>query len=158
MTTLNMPTLAILFDIDKIQEYVNSGNYLVGAWKVVWRAVGVNNLRKLSGSLLYECDTEGNKRGCCIAIQSMDESVLHYIRDSLSRNADYQKVAAMPMFLENESARMQPLMDAGKIDRTGNVIGDKAYCSAPAFESIKTEQSVITKNKGATKKWWNFWK
>ena len=135
--SLDMPTLGILFDIDKIEKHDDSGNYLVGAWKVLWKSVDVNNLREWSGALLYECDTDGNERGCCIAIQSMDESLLNGIRESLSRSQGYQQVADTPMFLENDRARAQPLMDAGMIDYSGNVTGNTAYCSRPALEAVR---------------------
>jgi hypothetical protein len=136
-----MPTLGILFDIDKIDQHVDSGNYLRGAWKVVWRAIDISSLNDWSGAFLYECDTEGNDRGCCVAIQSMDKLLLQKIRDSLSQSAEYQKVADPPMFLLDESARAQPLMEAGTIDRSGNVTGEKAYCSAPALDAVRKEGS-----------------
>ncbi len=140
-SSLNMPTLGILFDIDKIYQHVDSGNYLEGAWKVIWRAVDISSLKDWHVALLYECDTEWNKRGCCVAIQSMDESLLQRIRESLLRSPEYQKVADQPMFLENERARTQPLMDAGTIDRNGNVTGEKAYCSAPALDAVRKESA-----------------
>lgn len=139
--TLNMPTLGILFDIDKIDEYIDSENYLQGAWKVVWSAMDYHSLTDWSGAFLYECDTEWNERGCCVAIQSMDESLLKKIRDSLSESKKYQQVADSPMFLENDRARGQPLMRAGMIDYGGNVTGEKAECScsAPALDAVRTE-------------------
>lgn len=143
--TLNMPTLGILFNIDKIVQHVDSVNYLTGAWKVVWRAVGVSSLKDWNGAHLYECDyecdTDGAISGCCVAIQSMDRSLLRRIRDSLLQSPEYKNVAATPMFLEDEIARAQPLMNAGTIDRNGNVTGEKAYCSRPALDSIREKSS-----------------
>lgn len=138
--TLNMPTLGILFNIDKIVQDVDSVNYLTGAWKVVWRAVGVSSLKDWNGAHLYECDTDGAISGCCVAIQSMDRSLLRRIRDSLLQSPEYKNVAGTPMFLEDEIARAQPLMIAGTIDRNGNVTGE-AYCSRHALDSIWEKNS-----------------
>ena len=119
---------------------------IIGAWKVVFRAVGTSSLKDWRGALLYECDTDGKVGGCCVAIQDMSEALLHKIRDSISRSTEYQKVAAPPMFLENEVARAQPLMQAGRIDGSGNVTGDETYCSAPALDAVKKEEPLIDKD------------
>ena len=135
--TLNMPTLGILFDVDKIEKHDDSGNYLIGAWKLIWGTVGINSLKDWNGVLLYECDTDGDIYGCCLVIQSMDTSLLRNIRDALSKSIEYQKVADPPMFIEGEIARAQPLMAAGTIDSGGNVIGNNSYCPSSALEAIR---------------------
>lgn len=138
--TLDVPTLGIFFDIAKIHDHIDSGNYLQGAWKVVWRAVGPENLRDYRGALLYECDIAGaESAGCCLAIQSMHRPVLEKIRQALAQSADFQLVARPPMF-GGESVRSQPLMQAGAIDASGNVIGPGDYCSRPALEGVKADQ------------------
>lgn len=135
---LNMPILGILFQIDKIEQYVDPGNYLVGAWKVVWRALDADGLKDCSGALLYECDTDGGIDGCCVAIQSMDRTLLRRIRDRLLQSTEYRNVAARPMFIEDEIARAQPLMQAGRIDDGGNITGNTAYCSRPALDAVRS--------------------
>ena len=134
----NLSTIGILFDVSKIEQYVDPGNYLTGAWKIVWRALGPTKLKDWRGAFLYECDYEGVD-ACCIAIQSTDRYSLKRIRKSLLRNTDYQSVAWPPSFLEDESVRTLPLMDAGMIDANGNIFGEKAYCSKPALDSVKKE-------------------
>jgi hypothetical protein len=135
-----MPTLGVFFDIAKIQCHIDSGNYLRGAWKVVWRAVGCENLRDYRGALLYECDIAGaESEGCCLAIQSMHKPVLEKIQEALARSADFQLVARPPMFA-GESVRSQPLMGAGTIDASGNVVGPDDYCSRPSLEAVRAEQ------------------
>jgi hypothetical protein len=136
--SLNLPTIGILFDISKIEQHVDSGNYLRGAWKIVWRALGPNRLKDWRGAFLYECDYAGAD-GCCVAIQSTDGSLLKRIRDSLSQSTEYQSVTWPPSFLEDESVRALPLMDAGMIDANGNITGEKAYCSKPALENVRKE-------------------
>lgn len=139
--TLNMPTLGIFFDIRKIEERVDSGNYLRGAWKVVWRAIGVENLRDYKGALLYECDVAGAEtEACCVAIQSMHKHSLDKIQEVLARSAEFQLVARLPMFA-GDSARSQPLMQAGSIDANGNVVGPDDYCSRPALEEVRIKGS-----------------
>ncbi len=136
--SLNLPTIGILFDISKIEQHVDPGNYLTGAWKVVWRALGPKRLKDWRGAFLYECDYAGVS-GCCVAIQSTDRSSLKTIRDSLLRSTEYQSVAWPPSFLEDESVRALSLMDAGMIDANGNIAGEKAYCSKPALDSVRKE-------------------
>jgi hypothetical protein len=137
-----MPTLGIFFDIGKIGEHVDSANYLQGAWKVVWRAVGVENLRDYRGALLYECDIAGEEsEGCCVAVQSMHKPFLDKIQEALALRAEFQLVARLPMFA-GESVRSQPLMRAGSIDAFGNVVGPDDYCSRPALESVRAEQKT----------------
>jgi hypothetical protein len=138
--TLNLPTLGIFFDISKIEQHVSSGTYLRGAWKVVWRAVGIGNLRDCRGALLYECDIAGAElEGCCLAIQSMHKPILEKIQDALARSAEFQLVARPPMFAD-DSVRSQPLMQAGSIDASGNVVGPGDYCSRPALEEVRADQ------------------
>ena len=105
---------------------------------MLWTVVDISNLEEWGGALLYECDTNGKERGCCIAIQSMDELLLQGIRESLSRSREYQQVADTPMFFENEDLRAQPLMDAGMIDYSGNVTGNTVYCSRPALDAVRS--------------------
>ncbi len=135
---LNMPTLGILFQIAKLEQHIDTGNYFMGAWKVVWRALGVEDLKECTGALLYECDTEGGIDGCCIAMQSMDRSLLRRIRDRLLQSTEYQSVTAPPMFIEDEIARAQPLMQAGVVDHTGDIVGDNSYCSRTALDSVRS--------------------
>jgi hypothetical protein len=134
----NLPTIGILFDVSKIEQHVDPGNYLRGAWKIVWRALGPKRLKDWRGAFLYECDYAGVD-GCCVAIQSTDRSSLERIRDSLLLSTEYQSVAWPPSFLEDESVRALPLMDAGMIDDNGNISGEKAYCSKPALDSVRKE-------------------
>jgi hypothetical protein len=138
----NLPTIGILFDVAKIEQHFGPGNYLTGAWKIVWRALGPKKLQDWKGAFLYECDYAGVD-ACCVAIQSTDQSSIKRIRDSLLRNADYQSVAWPPSFLEDESVRTLPLMEAGMIDANGNIIGEKAYCSKPALDTVKKEFEKI---------------
>ena len=139
--TLNMPTLGVFFDISKIGEHIDSGNYLRGAWKVVWRAIGAGNLRDYKGALLYECDVAGAEReGCCVAVQAAHKPSLDKIQEALARSAEFQLVARLPMFA-GDSVRSQPLMRAGTIDANGNVVGPDDYCSRPALQEVRTKNT-----------------
>lgn len=140
--TLDLPTLGILFKVEKIEELVDSGNYLVGAWKVLWRALGPENLKDFNGLFLYECDTDGGIDGCCIAVQSTDRSLLKKIKDHLANNEVYLGVADEPMFLLDEKARAQPLMTAGMIGYDGKIEGESTFCPRSALEAVRAVPST----------------
>ena len=60
---LNIPTLAVMFDIKKLEQRFGVGNYLTQAWQVLWRTVDTTDLREWSGTILLEGDTEGKPQG-----------------------------------------------------------------------------------------------
>lgn len=135
---LNMFTLGILFDIEKMD------NYGIDSWKIFFRSVGIENLADLRDSYLYEGDTiktlNKEENVYCIAVQSVSKSLLNRIREVLEQYGEYKSVAATPMFLEDERATMELLMDAGRIDFYGNVTGENTRWPAQALDSVRNEE------------------
>lgn len=144
-----MPTLGIRFDIGKLA----SAAYGIASWKILWQVVDPQNL---PGTLLFEGDTNdtlsGRENVFCIAVQSMDRSVIQSIRKALDQHEEFQRVAAWPPFVEDLAVVNEPLPDAGRIDAFGELVGT-AYNSRPALEAVKKrnpdraeEESSIAEN------------
>jgi hypothetical protein len=132
----SLPAIGARFDIDK----VNAGAYGIECWKVFWRAL---NPEDIAGSLLFEGDTaatlNGQENVYCIVVQHLDAAVAKQVRSALSQSEDFKKVCDLQMFVEDSRCRSEPLPDAGRIDATGNLIGD-AWNSRPALGAIKKER------------------
>ena len=131
-----MPTLGVRFDIDK----VDAGGYGVACWAVVWSAV---KPQALAGALLWEGDTrasmEGRENVYCIAIQSADERALAAAREALLRSASFNLVCANPMLVDAASCRGEPLVNVGRIDQLGQLIGD-AWNARPGLKASETPE------------------
>ncbi len=116
------PALQIRFDSGK----VGSNTYGYECWKVFWRVIDVKQLRR---ALLFEGDTwatthSSHEAVYCIALQSPDPHVYSEIRAALEQSAEFQQVAAMPMFAEIGIAGVQVLLEgAGEVDEEGNLVG-----------------------------------
>ncbi len=112
----NLPSLGILFD----QTLVGVATYGRHCWKVFWRAVDPADI---SGSLLWEGDPDCNEGYYCIAIQSADERKLDRVKEVISENPGFKKIAGYPAFIEGAACTREPLVDAGRVDATGNWVG-----------------------------------
>lgn len=134
----NMPTLGIRFDIGKIR----SGYYGADCWRVFWRVVDPQVIRE---AVLFEGDTTAtlnrSENAFCIAIQSMDGSILKTVKDSLSASEEFKRVCASQMFVEGVSVTAEPLVEAGRIDYDGNLVGD-AGASRSALGAIRRERQA----------------
>ncbi len=112
----NLPSLGILFD----RSLVGVATYGRQCWKVFWRAVEPAGL---SGSSLWEGDADCNENYYCIAVQSADEQKLNHVKETISQSAEFKKLAGYPAFIEGADCTREPLVDAGRIDGTGNWVG-----------------------------------
>ena len=135
MPNIPLPVLGIRFNIDEVDD----NSYGEACWKVFWRAVDV---KKLSGALLFEGDTFATLRGqenvYCLAIQC-NVNILREIQAALESSAEFQKIAALPAFILNELVLREPLLDAGRVDETGTLLG-KNDTSQPAFDRVAKER------------------
>ncbi len=112
----NLPTLGILFD----WTLVGTGIYGRQCWKVFWRAIDSS---EITAAVLWEGDADCNENYYCIAIQSGDPDKLARVKEALSHNAEFKKIAGYPAFIEGAECTREPLVDAGRIDATGRWIG-----------------------------------
>lgn len=91
---------------------------------------------------LYEGDTaatlNGQENVFCIAIQSQDSGTIAKIKSALSQSEAFKRVCAGPMFVEGASCETEPLVDVGRIDAGGNIVGD-ARSGRSALEAVKKE-------------------
>ena len=130
----NIPTLGIRFDIDKL----HSAGYGVAAWEVFWAAVHIENLK--GGTLLFEGDTDATlsrkENVFCIAVQS-PLTDLGAIQTALEQSADFQDVAASPPFIGAPDVLHEPLLETGRIDSTGNLLGDAYWARMALTNHLK---------------------
>jgi tetratricopeptide (TPR) repeat protein len=133
-----IPTLGIRFDIQRL----GGGGYGLKAWKIFWSAVDPKRIRN---SNLFEGDTcatlSVREDVFCIAIQCFDDQNLDTIKAALCNNEQFLQVAASPIFAEGGACAAEPLPDCGRIDASGNLIGEK-YWSYIALESLRKERAA----------------
>ncbi|MFA5014169.1 MAG: hypothetical protein WC549_01325 [Actinomycetota bacterium] len=134
----NMPGIGARFDIGK----VGGGYYGFTCWKIFWQAI---NPEEIGVASLYEGDTvatlNGRENVFCIAVQSLDSSAIAKIKEALTRSEAFKQVCAAPMFFEGSSCAVGPLLDAGRIDAAGNLVGD-AGASRSALGAVKKEHAT----------------
>lgn len=113
--------IGILFDIDDL----GGGSYGWKAYKILF-----NNLdpHKLTGCSLHDGDTsetlQEEVRIYCIAIQTVDESKIEYIRETFRKCNDKGLLSPDQRFLESSVTDEEPLVLAGYIDLAGNLVVD----------------------------------
>ncbi len=133
----NIPTLGIRFDIDKLE----SGAYGMAAWEIFWRAVDIDSLK--GDTLLFEGNTaatiKSQENVYCIVVQSITAD-LRAVRSALEQSAGFRSVTASPPFVEAADVLEEPLLEAGRIDSEGNLVGKKAYNARPALGTIRKER------------------
>jgi len=131
-----MPALVIRFDIKKVGSHA----YGIECWNVFWRAVDV---KKLSGTLLSGGDTNATLNGreyvYCIAIRSLNTVILDEIRTALEQSTEFQKIAASTSFIKNVLVAKEHLIDAGRVNSEGNLIG-YAHNSRVALGMVRKEK------------------
>lgn len=128
---VSLPTLGVCFDIEK----VHNGDYGSACWRLFWRAVEVS---KLAGASLFEGDTIGQENVYCLVLQSQNRTLLAEVRAALETDPEIKKVAASRKFLEDSELAREPLISAGRVEGSGNVVG--GYNAREALESVKNEK------------------
>jgi len=137
----NMPALEIQFDITKVE----SRAYGIECWKVFWRTV---DIKKISSTLLFGSDTDvmtnDEERIYCIAVRSFDTVILGKIRAALEKSTEFQKIAASPAFIESALVERENMIDAGRVDSEGNLVG-YAHNSRVALGIVRREKNRLIK-------------
>ena len=125
------------FDIGKI----DSGGYGEECWKVFWRAV---DTEMVAGSQLLEGDTNDTpdrENVYCLAIKWMPGSGRgDDVRKPLEQSDHYRKVASNPNFISSIQVSREPLVEAGRVDQSGCIVGT-SYRALPALEKVRKEKS-----------------
>ena len=137
----NMPALGIIFNIDKL----GSSAYGMAAWEIFWRAVNIDSLS--GNTFLFEGDIKTNVSGkvCfvyCIVVQS-DTADLRAVQSALEQSAEFRGVQASPPFVDEYEVMDEPLLEAGRIDSKGNLVGKKAYNARPALGAVRRERQEV---------------
>ena len=131
-----LPTVGALFDIAK----VDSGYYGRDCWEIFWRSIGPS---ELAGALLFEGDTKRTLKRkesvFCIAVQSVDTTLIDKVSSALSRSESFQKVCMAEPFIDARRCQKEPLASAGRIDEHGRLVGD-VHASGEALAKLLTEK------------------
>lgn len=127
MVIPGFPALGVRFDIGRI----DSGAYGFECWKVFWGAV---DPAALSGALLYEGDTaatlQGQENVFLIAVQMGDLGALQQARANLEESWDFFGIAASPKFVDENELAGEPLVQSGRIEAGGELVGESWAKSA----------------------------
>jgi hypothetical protein len=111
-----------LFDIDEL----GGGFYGWKAYKILFNSL---DPKRLTACTLFDGDTSetlaGRARLYCIAVQSLDASKTSYIKEILGQCGDKGLLAVERRFLEGSVTSRHPLVLAGEIDSSGNLVVKK---------------------------------
>ena len=133
-----LPTLVIRFNA----SLIGSASYGFECWKVFWE---IFQPGMLQSTLLFEGDSEKTLDGLenvfCIAVQSLNQSLLDKVKADLENNPIYQNVKATPAFLEGPLAIREPLAEAGRIDAQGK-IAKEGYHLTQALQAVQKKTSL----------------
>jgi hypothetical protein len=158
----NQPAIGICFDIEKVGQEKHG----LKCWEILWEAV---EPRQIAGSSLFEGSLLESENVYCLVIQNHEPMRLGYAVKALETDADFLDVCASRPFFEGGDVLRAPLVAAGQIDRTGNLIGI-SYNARNALNQVKRGRAaaaqadaVINALAQATvpaqsKKWWHLWK
>jgi hypothetical protein len=148
------PTLGVFLDIDKLDKLTqkfNTASYGFVGWKIIWKALNVQNLKGVT--YLFDGDTNGTLNGYeriwCAAFQSDNKQNLSYIRSSLENNSEFKDITAPTKFKEDNSVTGEPLLGSGCIISKGRWKGKTEFDSYRA---------LVSSGFVSSKKWWYFWK
>ena len=108
----HIPTLGARFDLRKIGTEQN-------CWQVFWSAVRPH---QILGAALYEGSI--HRDDYCIAVQAADPAVVEIVREALEKSREFKMVCCPEPFVEGNDCAAMPLPRAGRIDESGNLVGD----------------------------------
>ena len=141
----NLPALGIRFSIDKLEEMDSRSSYGQVAWRVLCRTEDIS--RFPPGTFFFEGDTaktlNGSEYVYCLAIQLSEAGLFPKIRMAISQDADYQRVAASPQFVDDRSLCAEPFPEAGHIDIKGNLVVHQYSLLRPAFGFVRKEKRPV---------------
>lgn len=128
----NLPALGARFDLHKVGTEQN-------CWQVFWSAV---RPEQIAGASLYEGSI--NRGDYCIALQSTDPAMVDFVRHSLSRSSEFNTVCCEEPFLQGDQCTAAPLPRTGRVDESGNLIGDDKRMSGIATEPVPNVQDDVS--------------
>jgi hypothetical protein len=134
-----MPQLGILFNIDEL-----GGMYGYEAYKIFFNAVDTS---KITGCYLSDGDTNdtlsGRSNYYCIAVSSGDDSKIKYVKKVISTLNEKGLAPASSRFLDDTHVQSEPLVLAGQINASGEIIN----CKTPwVIEALKKSREKLTNN------------
>ncbi len=142
--------IGIRFEIGKLDD----GAYGKECWKVFWSAV---DPEMVAGTQLLEGDTNetpDHENVYCLAVKWWSGvGRCDDVRKALDQSIHYRKVASTPDFVSATQVSKEPLVEAGKVDMQGQIVG-MSYRARPALEYVQNEraQGKAQHNNGAISK------
>jgi hypothetical protein len=133
-----MAKIGVLFDIDDL----GSGLYGLAAYRIFFGAV---NPRQLTGCILRDGDTNDTLHGSanhyCIAVESLDAEKINSVRAALSASEAKGLLPLPKRFIDEAAVSGEPLVVAGRIDPSGNLVGCQTGWITNAFKEALDKHS-----------------
>jgi len=112
--------------------------YGEACWRVFWQAVDPN---WLAGSQLTDGDTAqtpDRENVYCLAVKWAPGAEPHAeeVRQALEGSPAFQAVASRPPFLDAARVAREPLVDSGRVDTNGRIVGT-SYRARPALDAVR---------------------
>lgn len=132
--------IGVRFDIGKI----HSAGYGEECWKVFWKAV---HIELVAGSELLEGDTKDTPQRenvYCLAVKwgMTGSGRADDVRKALKQSEEYRTVAAHPDFIDEVQVRREPLVQAGRVDLSGKIVGE-SYRALPALSAVRPPVGTV---------------
>lgn len=130
--------IGIRFDIGKI----DSGGYGEECWRVFWRAV---DTEIVAGAQLLEGDTNDTpdrENVYCLAVKwwMTGSGRGDDVCKALEQSEEYRRVAAHPNYIDATQVKKEPLVEAGRVDLSGQILGN-SYRALPALNAVNKEKT-----------------
>ena len=128
----HIPTLGARFDLKKVGTEQN-------CWQVFWRAI---RPRDIAGASLFEGSI--HRDDYCIAVQSTNADLIDAVRAALDNCREFKEVCCSEPFIGGEDFSAISLPRTGRIDSTGNLIGDDKRMSEHVTSPVDSPDEEIS--------------
>jgi hypothetical protein len=129
-----MYKIGILFDIDELE----SGFYGYTAYQIFFNAI---DTRQITACSLSDGDTSATLSGranhYCIAVESLDDSKIAAVRDAMSQSDAKGLLPLASRFIEGHQVEYEPLVEAARIDLSGELVGCQANWIVTAWQKSR---------------------
>lgn len=129
-------SIGVRMEIGKVDD--SDCGYGEACWRVFWQAV---DPKWLAGSQLTDGDTArtpDRENVYCLAVkwEAGAEPHAEKVREALEGSPAFQAVASNPPFVDAAQVAREPLVDSGRVDRDGKIVGT-SYRARPALEAVR---------------------
>ena len=133
-------SIGVRMEIAKVDD--SDCGYGEACWRIFWQAV---DPQWLAGSQLTDGDTArtpDRENVYCLAVKWVAgaEPRAEEVRHALEASPAFLAVASNPPFLDAAQLSREPLVDSGRVDKDGKLVGT-SYRARPALEAVRKPNS-----------------